>query len=435
MRTLLTIISTSLSFFSTALAEDKVRLKNGDTLTGKITNSDQAGVFNLNYPETADPLKIKEDFIDRIDFLNTPVGNKQSSEKILLSNGDFFPCKLKSMDADTITFDSNYMGTHSIPRNKVRRVQFNNKAQNVIFKGPEDDLSVWKTSSNDWKLKDGILTTKARTQISTTINNLPQNFVIDFNLSWTDDAPRIKFYFCAESTDLRKKLDCYLLDMSSMELRVSRYLKRLPKTLNSQNADEKTYTQKNGKVSLYVDRKNKKVILYFNNKKIKECKDIATPPKGSGILFHTHQRTGQSMSFSQIKVSTWNNNNLPSSDDENDRLKKNDIITDTNGNLMTGKLLGFTKKGSSLVADFNIPFSQKPSSIPFSKILYIDLQQAGEKKVDLPSTGKLTLNSGGTLSYHQSQLIDDKFVFKHPLLGELKIKKSIVSQIQTNQPK
>jgi len=125
-------------------ASDLVTLKNGDTLTGKITDSDQSGVYFLSYTDSTTPLKIKEEFISSISFAANQPKPSIDSEKILLRNGDYFPCRLELLDENTVTFNSQSLGKHSIPRTAVQRIYFNNKAQNIIYQGPKKDPSDWK---------------------------------------------------------------------------------------------------------------------------------------------------------------------------------------------------------------------------------------------------------------------------------------------------
>ena len=435
MRLLSSISLSSLSAILcsiTVSASDIISLKNGDTLTGNITDSDQAGVFFLEYPESKEKLKIKEDSITNIAFTHEQNDTGTNLEKILLMNGDHFPCKLVSLDDDRVTFTSDYMGKHSVPRNMVQRIYFNNKAQNVIYEGPGKDLSAWTTTTNDWKIKGNGLTTEKKTKIAKTIAKLPENFVFEFNLEWTGDAPRLKVYFCSESTDIGKKLDTYYLDMSSLEFRITHYLKRRFKPLGFHHVNPKIFTVPKGKVSLYVNRKGKKIVLYYNNKKIKEFNDIAKPPKGSGIIFHTLQRTGEGVTISDIKISTWNGDIIQNLDEDTERLKNNDIITDTNGNPMRGKLSGFTKKNDKFFIDFNIAFAKEPSSIPMREIHHIDFQRPAAIEDLKPSSRTLTIGIGGILSYDRSQVVDNKFVIEHPIIGEIKIDKSSISRLELN---
>jgi len=419
-----------------ASAGDIITLKNGDTLTGELTDSDQAGVYFLNYPDSTKPLKIKEEFISTVSFANDEAKPGNNSEKILLENGDHFPCKLESFDENNVTFTSDYMGKHTVPRNMVHRIYFNNKAQNVIYEGPGDDLGAWTTTSKDWKVvKDGGFTTDKKTQIAKTIAKLPENFLLEFTAAWTGEAPRLKVYFCAESTNIAKKLDNYYLDMSSLEFRITHYVKRRYKNLGFHNVDPKIYTVPKGKVSLYVDRKNKKMVLYYNSKKIQEFKDVATPPKGSGLVFHTLQRTGEKVTISDIKISTWNGDLIEESDKNEDRLKSNDIVTDTSGNPMTGKLAGITKKAGKFFVDFNIAFAKKPSSIPMDKIHHIDLQRPKDVKEAADTTRTLTLIQGGVLSYNSSQIVEDKLVLTHPIIGEIKVNKSTINRLEIKEIK
>ncbi len=438
MRLLLFITITSLSAILcslTSYAGDIVTLKNGDSLTGNIIDSDQVGVFFLEYPESNEKLKIKEEFISNVSFTNEQKNTGNNTEKIQLINGDHFPCKLDSFDEENITFTSDYMGKHSVPIAMVKRIYFNNKAQNVIYEGPGKDLSAWTTTTNDWKLKRNGLTTKKKTQVAKNIDKLPDNFVFEFTLEWTGDAPRLKVYFCADSINISKKLDNYYLDMSSLEFRVTHYLKRRFKTLGYHSIDPKIFTVPKGKVSLYVDRKGKKIILYYNKQKIKEFKDIADPPKGSGIVFHSLQRIGEGVTISDIKISTWNGGLIQDLEKDPERLKANDIITDINGNPMRGTLTGIKKKNGKFFVDFNIAFAKKPSSIPLKGIHHIDFRRGADLEEIGDAARALKISSGGLLSYDSSQMVGDKLIIKHPIIGEMKINKSAISRLETNEIK
>lgn len=223
--------------------------------------------------------------------------------------------------------------------------------------------------------------------------------------------------------------------MSSLEFRITHYANKRYKSLGSHNVDPEIYTVPKGKVTIYVDRKKKKIVLYYNNRKITEVNGALSPPKGSGIVFHTLQRTGEAVTISDIKVSTWNGDVIENSEKDAERLKTNDIITDTTGNPMPGKLSGITKKNGQFFVDFNIAFAKKSSSIPMKAIHHIDFQRPANKEVIKKSTKTVTTAQGGLFSYKSSQIIGDNIIIDHPIIGKIKINTNTLNRIEVKEIK
>jgi len=276
------------------------------------------------------------------------------------------------------------------------------------------------------------LSTSQKIKISKNIDQLPENFLFEFKVKWTGDSPRLKIFFCSESKDLAKKLDSFIFDMNFLEFKITHFIKRRYKSMGEYSVDPKIYTSPTGKVSLYVNRKNKEIVLYYNGQKVQKFEGEFASPKGSNVIFQTLQRTSESVTISDIKFSTWQGGAIISSSDNNENLKQNDMVTDINGNPMTGKLSGIANKEGKLFLNFNIPFSTKPSVIPQNQIQSIDLQQAQEiKSVD--QTRTLSLVQGGIISYNKSQIVDGKISLDHSLMGNIQVDKALIDKLEIKE--
>ncbi len=417
-----------LSIF-TSLAQHKVTLTNGDTLSGKLSDSDTEGVLFLSYQDSPMPIKILEASIQRIQLSNKGIlSDGIHKERIRLSNGDKFPITLTSLDKDSVSFTTNYLGNHTISRSMVSGIYFNNVAENLLYSGPTK-LSEWKQFGGKWSLKDNVLTCIQRSKISKKIDNLTDNFKIEFLARWTEAAPKMRVYFSTSSADITKKQDSYYIEINASGQRIVKKENNRLVFLGTNLAQPDTYKNKFAKFKIFVDRKSKVYTLYIDGVKIKEFKDNKAVPKGSYIILECLQKHNETISFEDISVSGWNGGAPTGNKDLTEALKTKDLIMNTSSIQMAGKIDKIVRSGDILNVHLTIPFAKKTSIIPTSKIQYLNLQSTAN--TNPPKTDfKATLSLGGNLSFDKSTISDDLVTVTHPIIGELIIKLSALHEIK-----
>ena len=437
-----TILAATLAAISLPLLAsqkaDVITLKNGNIISGRVENSGAPGVISLKHSDAKKALQIRETAIKTIDFGAKRKPLPGHNENILLSNGDYFPCQIQSIDEKQITFSSSYMGTHTIPRELVTAIKFNNSAKNTLYAGPGKNLSDWKILNSKlkdaWTLKNKVLGCDKIATIAKNITGLPDNYALEMDLEWTAKSPRLKIYFSNSSSDLRKKPDGYYLAINSRGLEITRYVKGRSLSLGHAFPDKEIFKNKKISISLYVNRNTHTITLYIDGQEIKQFKDPSTPPAGSIIILAPSPMTGTKTLFKNITVSTWNGGKILTNNKTAASAKNNDVLTDSDGNTMTGTLLNIKKTNDNLVAAFDIAFARKPIQIDSKKILQINLKKpaaAVKQAKKLPFTARLIL--GGSLSFEQSQLQNGHFNLVHSILGKIQISQDVVTRIAARE--
>ena len=97
-------------------------------------------------------------------------------------------------------------------------------------------------------------------------------------------------------------------------------------------------------------------------------------PQGNFLVIKNFQRNGYLTEISNIKIYSWEGTVNGVSTNYADSLKKHDLITDLNGNSITGNIIGMTTN-NSLEVKFRAPFTKNESTIPKSSIDVLEFRQ------------------------------------------------------------
>lgn len=426
------------SFFSVAAtvtgsAADSVILKNGNTLTGEITDSDTLGILALKNSETKSPIKIRETSVSGVTY--EPKDSKESNlkERIRLINGDEFLCSIIELDDESVTFESDVLGYHQVAREKVSQIRFNTGANKRLYQGPGDDLSAWNTTAEDWKLNDGKLISSGMSQAAISIEDLTDNYILEFKTDWNGFHPHVSVSFSSDTKAADKKCDYYQIHLSSYGIVISRNklgkFNALAQILAQTLADKSIYGQSSLHVAIHVDRKNKKLALYLNGKRTKIITDKETPPTGSSLVITNRQRKGVLTQIRDIKISSWGGKVTKNIDSKGEILTKHDLITELSGNVITGKVVGLSNTEGKLNLNFIAPFAKDNSKMPSSALDLLEFQTPSVMPNLEESTYHLNLVSGGLISFTNSQMIGGKLTIIHPILGKTSIAKTELSKV------
>ncbi len=428
IRSILSIASL-LAITSLAKADDSIILKNTNTLTGTLVPSDKLGIITLSYPHSEKILKMKESSVDRIVFDDSNAKNTNLTESIQLINGDHFPCTITKLDENNISFTSDTVGSHTLSRNNVSQLKFNTKANKTLYTGPGDDLSAWSTTTEDWKLSNGKLTVLKKSEASKRINNLTENYILEFKTSWVEATPRIRVCFSSNRSQADKNSDFYYIDLNSHGISIYHSKLGRYETLSTVLSDDNIYEKSSIHVAIHVDRKNQKMALYINGKLTKTIIDPKTPPKGDYLIIKNLQRDGILTQISDIKFSSWNGKVTEDLKSKAESLNKHDLITDLKGNIMTGKIITLSRSGAKTNLRFKAPFSKTDAIIPGTAIDILEFKTNDSKTKNTRVPYHLNLVSGGLLSFTNSQMIDGKLSVRHPILGNVSLPRTSLSSV------
>ena len=419
---------------SVALAAEVVKLHNGNSFSGNISSSDTPSIVHLKHPFSDTPMKIKETSIKRIKFQNNREDTSHT-ETIQLSNGDYFPCKVINIDEKKVSFKSSTLGQHIINRDQVEQITFNTKSNKSLYTGPGDDLSAWTTSSEKWELQHGILSSTKRSEASIQVPKLTENYILKFTTIRDRRSPKFRLCFCSTNNKANQQSDHYYIDFNSHGISLQRSKEgqydRLAQILNNELLNTPELH-----VTIYVDRKHQKLALYLNDKLIKTVKETKhkNAPEGDFLIIRNLQTTGYATQISDINVYSWSGKVNEDSENSANSLKKHDLITDINGNTMTGNILNLTETDSSKL-NFKAPFAKNDSAIPKSAIDVLKFKYA-DTEAKLSNTHfSIELTNGGIIRYTSSQFIDSQLKLTHPILGAVSIPQDTISSLDFTPPK
>lgn len=422
-------LSIALSINPLVSAADSVILKNGNSLSGKLIDSDTSGILTLNHPDTKQPIKIRETSVERIVFDAVDSKNSILTESIKLLNGDHFPCTITELNNKTISFQSESLGNHTIARDKVSQIQFNTKANKTLYAGPGDDLRQWTTSTEDWKLKGGKLRVFKSSDAAKMISNLTENYILEFKTSWEQTAPHLRVCFSSDTEPVDRKSDYYYIDLNSSGISVHRSRKSKSATLTQILRSHEIYGQSTLHVAIHVDRKNQKMALYLNGKLAKTISDPQTAPTGNYLIIKNLQRTGLLTEVSDIKISSWAGKVTEDIKSKAKALDTHDLITDLSGGIMTGQIIGISRTADKTSLNFKAPFAKKNSTIPGTAIDLLEFKTTeGSPNLGAPNY-QLNLVSGGLVSFSSSQMEDGKLTVNHPILGKISLPTTRLSSV------
>lgn len=420
---LISILSIILSVES--YGDDVVKLKNGDVFSGELTDSDKPSIYSLDSAEALGILKIKEESIGDIVFSQS---NRiiDHDNTIVLINGDYFPCELESLDESSVTFNTDYMGRQILPRNMVRNISFGEK---IIYISSGKDLADWESEGN-WEEGENGFSCSKSSELTKTISKLPENFSVDFRIAWTDEDLDFRFFLGQEMTAPDKDLTCYYLQIHSEGFRI-KYggVNNSFVSIGSYDANGKITENKEAKVSLYVDRRNKKIALYLNDKKVIEVNHQGASPTGSSFIFYPVLARGNSMTIKSIKVSNWYDDIKDSSNPDGENLVMNDIVTDIKGNIRSGKLVRLVKKNGQFLAEMNRDIGNGEPRRMMSNLKVIDLQKRKKVKPILEGGRIIRLSDKAILTCDTARFKDGGLVATHAILGKVKIDRCAITQL------
>jgi len=420
---------------SASFAAEVVQLNNDNTFSGSITNSETPSIVHLKHPFAESAMKIKESSIKQIKFQNNNQASSHS-EKIQLINGDHFPCDITNINEDKISFNSSELGKHIISRDQVKKITFNTKSKKILYRGPGDDLSAWSTTTEGWSIEKGTISVAKRSQASIQIPKLTKNYVLKFTSKRDRRSPRFRFCFSGNNKQADKKSDYYYIDFNSQGINLQRSNNGQTNSLAEVPANDVSFNKPEIQVTIYVDRKNQKLALYINDKLIKTIMDAEhdSAPEGNFLVIKNLQRLGYHTQISDISVSSWDGSVNEASEKSTESLKKHDLITDLNGNIITGSIHSLTV-GNSSTLSFTAPFAKNDSTMPQSSIDVLQFRHS-DKELELSDTHFiLKLSNGGQLNYPSSQFVNSKLEFEHPILGSVSIPNKSISSLNSTPKK
>lgn len=427
-----TWLATSLLMVSAVNAADHLTLQDDDKLTGTIKSIQADGSITLSYPNARNEVTLSPGSLKNIEFDNDTAKASEHTERVHLSNGDQLPCRLIELNDTDVTFETWYAGQFKIPRTSVKRIDFDNKLESLIFSGPANKAQ-WDSLDNWTFAGDSLNVTGAGTAAKKC--DLPSNFALKYRLNWTGTTPKFRLHFGGTSDTTTAPQDRYYLAFNSAGIQLVRVTPRQSPSLGEYEFPYRIRDLKSRSLSfeLRVDRKNKQVVLYIDNEKVKTFTDtMVTVPMGDVIVFESNMAEGSTLSLSNVKVIDWSGLAIDGESIGDEINSDCDTLFHDGADRTSGITKRIVRNGEKLTIQMTSPHSaNKVWEVPaeHANSLHLFAAEASDKKTTSHYRGQL--NGGGVISLNSLQLEDGTIATTHPILGKYQLKPFALKTLST----
>lgn len=408
---------------------DEVELTDGSRLSGNVTALADGGLLLLSSPLSFEPFQLKADHLKRVDFSSSAEVEDKHDAMVFLANGDRFTADLKAIDAEAVTVLTTFAGEIRVPRAAVRTVQLGVRKRKLIYEGPQDDAG-W-TVKGGWRYDDESFVADNGGTIARTFD-IKGSFSLRFRVAW-DNSPNLQVYFADDSMETTGKADRYYLQFGGSGLELKRQQSKEDAqqylSMASVPGSPDDYPDDELEVELLVDRKLGFVHLYLNGEYIDKYPDpVKSSPPGLGIMFRSNIGGDDSQVVDRIEVREWD-----ASIDRHRREErgdeKQDVLITRSSDRGTGSILGLTPGPDGGTVRYQGPHHPEPVDLPVSEVSTLFFA----RPVDATATGKpalvLALRGRGSLGIEGCTFGSDAIEARHPLLGELSIRRDAVASL------
>ena len=396
---------------------EHVQLLNGDLFRGKFIGFDAEKGMRWKHPHIDSELLIAPKSVAKLAFETTspPTNARQHACKIKLVNGDSLSGELLRMENGKLVLDTWYAGELTINQSAVTSLVPGYTKDKVFFDGPTDNKN-WTQTNGTWKLQNrSFSTASSGAMLGRHIDNTPKRAAIDFEIDW---ASSLNLYVNFRTDRLNSYSACngYCLRLTQTYVYLYRYTfnngagrgQRLGTSSVRINLNG---ANRNARVSIRVDERNRLIALYINGKFISKWVDTGGfAGNGNGLLFSS--RTTNRIQLSQIRVSEWNGN-LSGQNRTVSGNVKDDFVLFTNDDSISGNLKTI-KDGRMKI---KTSFGELPIPLEKVHVIYLAKENA---KAPLTSTQAthLSLHGKNTMTVQINEWKVGKVTLQSPVFGE-----------------
>lgn len=414
-------------------AADEVLLADGSKLSGTVTALADGGQLMLASPLAFEPFQLKADHLKRVAFTATGEFVDKADALVELANGDQFPGELAAIDAESVTIRTGFAGDIKIPRSSVNTVQLGVRPPKIVYSGPESD-SGW-TIKNGWRYDASRFTADNSGTIFRKFD-IPGSFLLRFRVSWRN-TPNIQVYFADDNFETTGKADRYYLQFggAGMELKRQQSNDGHPfLSMASPPGDPTDYPDNSLEIELRVDRKLGIVHLLLDGEEEGKFADpLKTAPLGQGIMFRSNIGGDDSQFIDNIEVREWD----PSSDrhrTEDRGDEKQDVLITRSSDRGTGSILGMTAGEGGGTIRYQGPHHPDPVELAVSDVSTLFFAKPADAPGSAAQPVELGLRGRGSLGVTGCVFTAESVTAKHPLLGELTIRRDAIADLSRAEP-
>jgi hypothetical protein len=405
---------------------DKLSLKDDARLTGTIRSINEAGVVELTSGLSPDPVLLKAEAVEKVEFSTPESAPIPPGTLIELSNGDLLPANIESLDDRILTIMTEDAGRLEIPRIALKSMQLGVHKRKAVYIGPKnaDEWGRDLDENKRWKFSGGSLVANGPATASRSFET-PQQFILKFTLKWQAN-PNFQIFFADPLTPKIEPVDRYYLQFNGAGMEVKRESstgKRFQTViLLSRTPDQFANNQVD--VEIRVDRKTSRLHLLLNGEPEGAGIDpVEGTPQGHGLTLVNSSAAGLSQEIRGIEILELDNVRARHRSEDRGNTKEDSLIS-RDEDRWSGRLAGISKSAEGAVFSFKSDFQDAPLELgesDVSTIFFAQPENAAAPDPDPPFA--LRLSGEGSLRVSSCTFSPESVSARHPLLGMLKIKR------------
>ena len=429
------IIPLSLILVSAAHG-DTLETDHGDTISGTVESLGH-GTIVFKSPMSPQALQIKASALKHLTFPHTNKSSHNHSEVLTLINGDTLPCHVTSLDKEQLSVTTGYAGSLNVDRSKIRSLSFGIISEDVIFIGNEAP-ETWTHMEGEWTMTDD-QAYEGKGHLAQQLT-LPDKVRYQYDLSW-HTAPNFAFRFFAENDSAASKQNTYELIFNSQGMEIRRYPDNTQIaldiiSLSPADIQQGQKPKKSINIDLRADKSEGLISLYLDSTFIGTWEDeTISPTNGNYTIFHNRSDQKTNCVISNIAITSRIGSINSRFYDKDATSAKTDILTDSQGNNIPGKLTEIqsddTNKRVVVFEEKHEQDSLEEVSLQVPEHRLSTLLFAKEEN-PAPSAGfshMLHLNNGGKLKINKPRITADQLTAIHPILGPLNVSRTSIKSL------
>ena len=430
----LLIIPLSLILVSAAHG-DSLETDHGDTISGTVESLEH-GTIVFKSPMSPQALQIKASSLKHLTFPHTNKSGPKHSEVLTLINGDTLPCHVTSIDENHLSLTTGYAGSLNVDRSKIRSLRFGIISEEILFIGNEPP-ETWTHMEGDWTMTDD-QAYEGKGHLAQQLP-LPDKVRYQYDLSW-QSTPNFAFRFFAENNSAASKQNAYELIFNSEGMEIRRYPDNTQSalrviSLSPADIQQGQKQKKSINIDLRADKSEGLISLYLDSTFIGTWHDTVRPTNGNYTIFHNRSDQKTNCVISNIAITSRIGSINSRFYDKDATLAKTDILTDSQGNNIPGKLTEIqsddTNKRVVVFEEKHEQDSLEEISLQVPEHRISTLLFAKEEN-PAPSAGfshMLHLNNGGKLKINKPTITADQLTATHPILGPLNVSRTSIESL------
>lgn len=410
---------------------DEVILSDDSRLTGTVTALADSGQVLLQSDLAFEPFQVRAEHLQKVVFSAGSEKDDQHDCMLTLANGDEFPVDLSGIDDSSVTVRTDFAGDIRIPRESIGTIQLGVRPRKTIYRGPDGD-SGW-TIKNGWRYDSRRFSADSNGTVFREFD-IPGSFALKFRVTWRN-TPNIQAYFACDGFETTSKANRYYIQLNAQGFELKRQDATGSGSYYSMALippDAVEFEKSAVEIELLVDRHLGVVHVLLDGEEVGHYRDPSkSVPRGQGIMFRSLISGDDLQTVSRIEVREWDPSATRHGKEERGDATRDVVIT-RSSDRGTGKILSMATAADGPVLRYKGPHHPEPVELPLSEISTMFFARPADSEGPAADPPPLTLGlrGRGWLGISGCAFDGEQIVAKHPLLGELAIRRDAVASLQ-----